>query len=403
MKVTARLLLDEKTWKESMNKLITASERQGKSSYLTLLLVVSGFIVLLSGLLFAAGVNGKVSANVEARAPHVVVNSLSLQDHYESQVQVLGVIESAQDATLGFELAGQLAAVYVEDGDKVQRGDVLAQLDTARLVAQQQELKASLASAQAQAKLAGLSAQRIAELVKQGLESTQTLDEAISQRDANDAQVSQVTASLASLQVELDKSRIVAPFDGRIATRMLDQGTVVNSGQAVFRLLADSQIDGRFAMPAKQAKRLSVGTDLPVAFDDKNYQARVIAILPQRQRQTRTVDVLMRLHDAEGEVVPGDLVTVNMTQDHAVKGMWVPLSALEGGTRGLWTLYTVSSQGLTELQPRGVEIVYSDGVNAYVRGALATTELTVVEGVQRFVPHQQVLAKVPEQLASRGQ
>ena len=91
---------------------------------------------------------------------------------------LIGKIESGNMPMLGFEAAGRIISLNVDEGQYVEKGQVLGRLDTEATEAQQERIAASLQRAEADARLARLSEQRISRLIQQGLESEQRLDEA---------------------------------------------------------------------------------------------------------------------------------------------------------------------------------------------------------------------------------
>ena len=116
--------------------------------------------------------------------------------------------------------------------------------------------------------------------------------------------------------------------------------------------------------------------------------------LPQRNRQTRTVDILVTLNGNEG-VRPGDMAILNGSRSHSETGAWLPVSALSNGLRGLWRVFVLSDGQPPKLQARVVEVVYTDGNQAFVRGALKEGEMYVNEGTHKLAPGQ--IVSLPSQ------
>lgn len=355
-------------------------------------LLTISFVCSLVLLLFFAGVGRANQAAISPTPQTVEVMQVSLESSYIQTTQGVGIIEAKENSDVGFELSGQVSVFTVDEGDKVAKGDVIALLDTRRLEAQQAELEASLTRADAQANLANLTAKRVASLVKQNLESSQRLDEVNAELRATQAQVSEIQAGIERIRVEIDKSQLLAPFDGQITRRFVDTGTVVNAGQPVLGLTANSALEARFALPSSLAKRTQVGEVLTLEQGEMRYQGIVRAKLPQRALQTRTVDVMVEVRDASQTLLPGDIVTATLEQEFDQRGVWVPVSALSNGLRGLWTLYVVGHEGDDSLSSRSVEVIYTNGDKAFVRGALSEQDYVVMSGTHRLVPNQQVVA-----------
>ncbi|MCY7294620.1 efflux RND transporter periplasmic adaptor subunit [Alteromonas sp. a30] len=377
------------------NNHLTSPGKQSKWFTIALILIPVAFLV---SLLHAAGAGQSYSSDAEIRRHHVDVIQVEIQASYQRQIKAVGKVESTQQANMGFERAGTLLAAYVDDGARVKQGELLAELDVARLQAERQEVKATVERAKADARLAKVSERRIERLVREKLESRQRLDEAKEQAAATAAFVTQVEASLARIDVELDKSRIYAPFDARVISREVDPGSVVNTGQFVFVLQQQGATEARFAMGADQAFELSVGQKrtLHLPSMHRNSHSRrqikgtVKSISSARNLNTRTVDVIFTLN-ANNQVLSGDLLTLSLPETISESGIWLPKSALASGVRGLWTVYTVEGTGEAQkIVPKSVSILYHDDEHAFVSGALLDGDFVVVQGVQRLVPEQVV-------------
>lgn len=324
----------------------------------------------------------------------VKVSKISVQSGYSKARTVFGQIESTQQSNLGFELSGMLAKVAVAEGENVVKGQSLARLDVSRLMAQQNELLSALTSAKANAKLAKLSEQRVKELVRNKLEPQQRLDEVDAQLDAANAAVSEAQARLDSIEVELNKSNLVAPFDGQVVTQFIDQGTVLSPGQAVFSILASEGLEARFGLPEQTAFGVQPGQVFNLNVNGSSVSATVKSIAKERQLATRTIEAILDINaqnlsaQQQTMLVSGDLVSLQVQIPAQKQGAWVPLSALASGVRGLWTLYVVNTNN--EIETRIVSIEYAQDKRAYVSGAIANGDLVVVDGIGRLTPHQQV-------------
>lgn len=324
----------------------------------------------------------------------VNVQPIFVQTAYTKQRKVYGLIESAKQANLGFELSGVIDATLVAEGERVIEGQTLASLDTQRLEAQKKELNAALRRANADAKLASLSAKRTAELVKKRLEPEQRLDEAKAGLDAANALVNEVKARVESLDVELQKSNLIAPFSGQVVQQLLDSGTVVTTGQPVFSLMAEVDLEARIGLPTQSPLALNVGERYPLSFDGQVISSTLISLAKQRNRATRAVDALFAVNAQAAQsayLMPGDLVSLSVDVVIEKQGAWVPVSALSNGVRGLWTLFVIDrSSGVQIIQPRSVYVEYMEQDRAFVSGAVQQGELLVLSGLHRLTPNQTV-------------
>ena len=362
-----------------------------------LVLCVSSFLLLIVLILFSGDKTATAFADEQSlviQNAKVNVQSISIQPSYIKQRKVYGLIESAKQANLGFELSGVIDVTLVVEGERVVKGQVLATLDKQRLFAQKKELDATLVKAKADATLASLSAKRTAELVKKRLEPEQRLDEANANLDAANALVNEVKARHESLDVELRKSSLIAPFSGQVVQQLLDLGTVVTTGQAVFSLMAEMDLEARIGLPTRSPLALNLGERYELSYEGETLPAILISIAKQRNRATRAVDALFKIDAKMAQkryLMSGDLVSLSVDVQIEKQGVWIPMSALSNGVRGLWTLFIIDkSSGSQIIQPRSVYVEYMEQERAFVSGAIAQGELLVVSGLHRLTPNQVV-------------
>ncbi|WP_052050052.1 efflux RND transporter periplasmic adaptor subunit [Leptolyngbya sp. KIOST-1] len=356
-----------------------------------------------------------------------------------------GEIAALRSSDLGFTRSGELVQVLVAEGDRVSADQPLALLDTQSLLTQRRQLEAQLAQAQAhllelqrgarQEAIAAAQAQvrdvdnqlalqqqqreRREFLYQRGAISKEQLDEfsfgaeaLTARRDsaqssldellngtrpeqvmAQQAVVQQLQASIASIDVDLTKSTLRAPFAGIVSARQVDEGVVVAAGQAVVRLVESEAPEARIGMPTRVASRLQIGESVTVLGEAERFPATVKAVLPEVNPDTRTQNVVLQLEPgAIARVSPGQTVRVELSETMPTDGFWLPIEALTQDIRGLWSAYAVvpAEAGTYQVQPRAVEILHQESDRVLVRGALQGGEQVVLSGVHRLVPGQQV-------------
>ncbi|MEM0911618.1 MAG: efflux RND transporter periplasmic adaptor subunit [Pseudomonadota bacterium] len=247
--------------------------------------------------------------------------------------------------------------------------------------------------ARADAKLSELSQKRLQDLVTKNLESKQRLDEANAQLDASNAVVAETQARLASLEVELDKSVLTAPFDGQIIAQYLDPGAVISVGQNVFRIIDNSALEARFGLPEDTAFLLQSAISFRLQVNAQEVKADLKTIERSRNRATRTLDAIFSISPDNrniGNVVTGDIVSLTVELPYQQQGAWLPLSALSNGVRGMWSVLVFDPE-TSELSSRLVIAEHVEEQAVYVSGGLLQDDLVVVDGLQRFTQGQKVL------------
>jgi len=371
----------------------------------------------------------------------VEVVAIQSQNSYAAERTYTGVLVAAKTSELSFELPGKISQLSVDEGDHVEQGEQLAQLDDRHLLAriaqtqaehdQQrailEELKAGpraevIAAADAEVrqlhaelKLQESNKERREMLIERSAISRETLEDAvfgaeaaqgrldaarsrleelrqgtrIEQIDAQKARVAGLEAQLVDLEHEREDTRLVAPFSGTIARRNFDEGAVITAGQAVFRLVQHQPLEAWFGLPPEAAASLTSGDVLPVTVDGQSREARVTGIVPELDTTTRTQTVILTLDaDAAQGWVPAQVARVSLASERDEDGFWLPNSALLQGSRGLWSVYVVEEGD--RIARRDVEVIYSESERSFVRGTLTSGERVVASGVNRLVPDMHV-------------
>ncbi len=325
---------------------------------------------------------------VEARA-------VQRETGYALVEQHAGRVVARRASDLGFERAGRLVEVRVDQGDAVEAGALLARLDTRELRARRRELAAQRAEIEARLSLARLTSARRQKLHDAGHLAPQALDETRFAEAALDAQRAAADAALESLDVRLVLSELRAPFAGHVVERRLDEGTVVSPGQPVLRL-EDRTLEVHVGVPPEVALNSTPGETLPIEVDGETLRGEITAVVRRVETDTRTVRLVIALTDAPPGLRPGALARVPVQARVAVDGFWLPIAALSEGRRGLWSAYALvrdaesERDGLWIVDRRQLDLLHAEADRAYVRGTLRDEERVVMSGVHRLVPRQRV-------------
>jgi len=347
------------------------------------------------------------AGDAAASVPALVVNTAepARQKQFLERRRFLGTVEASQRSRLGFELGGRVESVTADEGDAVAAGETIATLDTARLEARREELRAALGSARADLELAESTLARIRNASDLNAVSPQQLDEARENVAARRAGVRRVQAQIDTVNVDIGKSTLRAPYDSLVAARHVDQGDVVATGGPVIEIVQRRRPEVRIGMSARAARTLAPGNTHELIIDGARRPATVSAILPERDGRSRTVAVRFRLQGELGAALrAGDLAEVEVVMAVPEPGYWVPVSALTGSVRGLWAVYVAvpaagGSGPAHRIERRDVEVLHHEAERAYVDGPLEPGARVVMEGIHRLTPGLRV--RLGRDVASR--
>jgi RND family efflux transporter MFP subunit len=334
-------------------------------------------------------------------APHalpVATAAIELQDSFIMQRSFSGHVQARRESELGFDSAGRLARVLVEEGVEVEQDELIAKLDTERLQAKRAELQAARAEAEAKLALANATLKRMRGVVEQGGVSRQGLDEAREGQRSAAAAVRLAEHRIISLDIEIEKTELRAPFAGTVIARLADEGRVLEAGQPVVKLQELAMPEIRVGIAGAALDALEPGKTYPIEWGEQTIPARLRTLLPRRARTTRTIDALFDPLAETAGLLPGDLVTLRLSRRIDQAGAWLPITALTEGERGLWSVLITKALPKTggelsathQIQRRTVDVIHQTTDRVYVRGALSPRDHIVLTGLQRIVPGQDV-------------
>lgn len=200
----------------------------------------------------AASRHAKAALSVQVVSPQTAA--------WPSTLTANGSIAPWQEAVIGAELSGlRLAAVLVNVGDRVKRGQTLATLQDESVVADVHTARANLAEAQALLVEAKGNGDRARALRDSGAMSAQEVQRAITAEQTAQARMESLRARLAADELRLRQTRVLAPDDGVISARVATVGSMAQPGQELFRLIRQNRLEWRAELPSADLARIKPG------------------------------------------------------------------------------------------------------------------------------------------------
>lgn len=273
------------------------------------------------------------------------------------------VLEAANTAILVARRQGQVTALLVEEGQNVSAGQPLARLDNA-------EARIALGRAHATYEQAKRDAERGVALQSRGLNSAAAMD---------DIKLKLETAKQnhAQAQYDLAQTRIVAPFAGKVVSRMIQLGETVTPGKECFRVDDFTPLLARVYFPERDQAQVHVGqfaTLEVTALPGVTYPARVTLVNPVVDRSNGTFKVTLEVNDTRGALRPGSFARVRLTSGSFANAVVLPRKAV-----------------ITEDGDAFVFVAAGDSVNrvAIRMGAVSGDTAQILEGL---APGQKVVS-----------
>ena len=338
---------------------------------------------------------------------------LTQQDSYQVENKFVGKVIAKQDANLGFEFAGIIKTLHVIEGQQVAKGQLLAELNTQLLLIERNQLEAQLQQAEAEFDLIEANLSRLNSLSKRGFTSEQNIDELSSQKRVIAANIRSSLSGLEASHYRIDKSKLLAPFDGIVSSRQIAQGEVIAAGNTAFRLLQTGASEVTIGVPASFITQLQ-GKEHQLEIAGVNYAANLLSVGNEVDTVTRTISLRFALAD-NSPVYNGQLAYLALSQAYQQPGYWVPLSAITDGVRGMWNIYTLeqdvmqqdrddhaaATPALFQLKSTTVTVLHATETAAYVQGDLKDNQAYVNVGIHRFVPGQRVTVRHQQAFAQQ--
>jgi membrane fusion protein, multidrug efflux system len=234
----------------------------------------------------------------------------------EQMITVSGTLKPFEETTLMPEVSGRVVALNIPEGKFVRKGTVLVKLFDGDLQAQLIKLNTQLDIAQQTEK-------RQAELIKISGISQLDYDQAV-------LNVHSITADIAILKVQIEKTAIKAPFDGVVGLRNLSLGTQVTSSTALTTIRSTQAPKLDFSVPEKYAQgiRANGNVSFTVQGDSTHYSAKVIASEEGIDAATRNLRVRALVASNGRHLMPGAFANITLSMGKNTAALMIPAQAL---------------------------------------------------------------------------
>lgn len=369
------------------------SARAGQSPRRSRLWLLA-IVVIIAALVATWAVFGRAKpAVVEApKLPQVTV-VVPGETAVEDEVTVTGSIAARRDMPVGVQGEGGLVTrVFVDAGQFVRQGQVLASIDRSVQVQQVAQMAASIRTAKADAALAQAELDRAAKLVAKGFISKADIDRRTATRDANLARVSVAQAQLGEMQARVARLDVRAPASGLVLARNVEAGQVVGAGgAALFRVAEGGVLEMRAQVAEQDMARLKVG--LPAAVrpvgSTTDYRGRIWLLDPVIDVASRQGIARIAVPYSPGLRV-GAFANASIAAGETTKPL-LPQSAIQVDGEGSY-VYLVDPKGVVVRRPI-VQGRVSDAGVGIARG-LDGSERVVVSAGAFLKPGEKVVPVV---------
>lgn len=267
--------------------------------------------------LFAGTSNAPGSGSpAQQRGPQALnVQGMILTPRYLSEtINSTGTLLSDEETDLSFETSGRIVDIFFNEGTHVSKGDLMAKINDRHLQAQLQKL-------QAQKSLVQEREFRQRSLLERDAISQESYDQVVTELQVIDADIALVEARISETELR-------APFNGVVGLRHLSEGSYVNPNTKIARLVKNKPLKIEFSVAERYSGEIGPGFPIRFRVDADTLNARVYAIEPRIDVNTRTLLVRALYPNTNEELLPGRFTRISLQLSETDNAIAVPTEAI---------------------------------------------------------------------------
>lgn len=260
------------------------------------------------------------ATTVEARVVRV---AKVVQKPIDQTMEVPGTIEAVEQASLFAHVTGYLKKIYVDEGDSVKKGQLMAEIDAPDAMQEYDKIAANY-------HLNEVTRTRYSELLEDQVISQQEFDQI-------DAAASESLAKLKNAQANIEYMKIRAPFNGSVARRYKYPGDLISAGThgegqtPIFMVVNESKLRVAMNVPQVEISKTGVGHSVDVTVDTlpgTHFPAKISLVDALLDEATKTERILIDLDNPDGRLHAGMFVTVRVLLEHEDHALVVPRESI---------------------------------------------------------------------------
>ena len=304
-----------------------------------------------------------------------------------------GFVEATQEMNLAPQVTGQIVGKYFKGGDTVQAGQVLYEIDPRTYKANLLSAEGNLASARAALANAEMDAERYTKLYEQNAVSKQMLDNAVTARDQARASVKALEGLLLNAQINMEETKVTAPFTGRTDTSSLEVGTSVAAGQSVLTKISNTDpVFVKFSIAEPEYLTLAAASDgngaaldnlSAVLANGETYglKGKVAEVNRGISDNTGTLTIKATFQNPKKELLPGMFAHIQATGGVRENALLIPQRSV---TELMYKNFVYVVGADNKVIMKEIKLGQKVGRLIMVNGGLTGEETLVVEGVGKM-------------------
>jgi membrane fusion protein, multidrug efflux system len=313
----------------------------------------------------------------------------------DERIELVGSLEPLSAVEIRSRLSGYLLKVPFDIGDRVEKSQTVVELDDAltRELVTRSSAAEQVAAAQLKAQIAKegqarREVDRLRELAKSGVSTTQQIEEAesalavsLAETELERARLAQASADLERSKLALNELHITTPISGFVAERNVNAGDLAAAEDVLLRIIDLSSIRTVVNIVERDYEKLRIGQDATITVDglpDREFSGQIVRKAPVLDPTTRTARVIIEIANTDSLLKPGMHGRVTIVVAQHTSAIVVPAVAIHDHD-GAKFLYTIDSEGKTARQ-QAVSIGFRDGDMVQVLTGLSEDALVVTLG-----------------------
>ncbi|MBO5403478.1 MAG: efflux RND transporter periplasmic adaptor subunit, partial [Phascolarctobacterium sp.] len=304
-----------------------------------------------------------------------------------------GFVEATQEMNLAPQVTGQIVGKYFKGGDTVQAGQVLYEIDPRTYKANLLSAEGNLASARAALANAEMDAERYTKLYEQNAVSKQMLDNAVTARDQARASVKALEGLLLNAQINMEETKVTAPFTGRTDTSSLEVGNYVAAGQSVLTKISNTDpVFVKFSIAEPEYLTLAAASDgngaaldnlSAVLANGETYglKGKVAEVNRGISDNTGTLTIKATFQNPKKELLPGMFAHIQATGGVRENALLIPQRSV---TELMYKNFVYVVGADNKVIMKEIKLGQKVGRLIMVNGGLTGEETLVVEGVGKM-------------------
>ncbi len=388
-------VIDSQGEERKRGEIAPETRRKGSSYFLIIALLVLFVLVAAIGFILRAGEQRALAKETEALAVPSVVIVHPKVEAPQQELVLPSTLQAFTESPIYARTNGYLAHWYKDIGSRVQKGQLLADIETPEIDQELMQARAARDQADAQMRLAGISAKRYENLQKMDAVAQQETDDRTSAYVQGKANLAAATANVNRLSQLESFKHVYAPFSGVITKRNIDIGALINAGnsgpnQELFDMAKIDPIRVYIDVPEIYASSVHPGVHATIelaSLSGQRFTGNVARTADAIDLTTRTLRTEIDVPNPKGVLLPGSYAQVHFDLNVKAVRLSVPVNALLFRAEGMRAA-VVGSDGKVHLKP--VVIGQDYGTTLEILGGLDKTDSLILNPSDSLEEGQQV-------------